>query len=291
MACIVAGVAGAADAATVQFRLRERQGQSSWNPGLPTNSTNDANLWLTLEAHVIGGGPTEGIGNWAANIITSDPDSASTPFFRARITNIDGSYNTTFSTNNVNGEDLGMAKQYNYLQGVNPNFSGLFNQSAGSWTQTPNNDIGLIAGSPSGAGVLKRIDQIGGGPTGDDPDGNPDTYVGPTGPVPNGSTAAVDPLFAHDYLGALGEDGHWVELYRFLYVIPNSVARTLSFTIDGAQAQTFSQFAFGDGIWGPANPANATITTTNYSLSIVPAPGAAALLGLGGLLAGRRRRA
>lgn len=48
---------------------------------------------------------------------------------------------------------------------------------------------------------------------------------------------------------------------------------------------------FGDGQFGGLNPPPAQIVYENYNQYTVPAPAAAALLGLGGLAASRRRRA
>ena len=48
---------------------------------------------------------------------------------------------------------------------------------------------------------------------------------------------------------------------------------------------------FGDGQFGGLNPPPANIVYENYNRYLVPTPGAAALLGLGGLMAARRRRA
>lgn len=54
-----------------------------------------------------------------------------------------------------------------------------------------------------------------------------------------------------------------------------------------ADAGTGNRFAFWFGGTTPANSA----TSTNGTITFVPAPGAAALLGIGGLVAARRRRA
>ena len=80
-------------------------------------------------------------------------------------------------------------------------------------------------------------------------------------------------------------------MYHFNYAISSNASRTAVFTIAGAQAQTFSFLALANGVWGPGAPLNAVTSASGAQIVITPAPASVALLGLGGLLAARRRRA
>jgi hypothetical protein len=113
-------------------------------------------------------------------------------------------------------------------------------------------------------------------------------------PVPDswtaGTTAPLDSALANTYLGA---NNNFVDLYHFRYTITNSTLdRIIHFAITGAAAQTFDSLASSSGVWGPAGITDATVNVgqgLDFHV-IVPAPASAALLGLGGLMAARRRR-
>jgi len=111
----------------------------------------------------------------------------------------------------------------------------------------------------------------------------PDTYPG------SGDAAPLDPTLAQTYLGA---DNNFIDVYRFRYSMSSTAARVVTFSLDSVQAQTFGSLVRANGVWGPANPQNAmAILATGVSVPVItPAPGAAALLGLGGLVVARRRR-
>lgn len=85
--------------------------------------------------------------------------------------------------------------------------------------------------------------------------------------------------------------GTWDNVYAFSYTNMSDTPRVVTFNF--ADIAGFSSVY--DGInqdQGQPNPVpSGNIGTASFSLAIVPAPGAAALLGLGGLLAARRRRA
>jgi hypothetical protein len=82
-------------------------------------------------------------------------------------------------------------------------------------------------------------------------------------------------------------DGGWYGLYSFNF-LPTAGSGTVMVSFD-ADTTTGNRFGyFNDGNPAPLNSGNATTDSANI---LVPAPGAFALLGLGGLLANRRRRA
>ena len=292
-ACIVASIAGAAQAATVEFRIVEVRSQSSWSgtffgtnflPATTTPNqtlapagsvTNDETVNFAVQARVVGGAPGEALGNFGFDIVTNDATSNG-QFTRASISNADGSFNTAaasrYNSNSTVGRG-GLSAVYSYLAGINPNFNGLINTDGGSFIQNPAvNDLGLITGSPTGGALLLLADTGG--------TGNPDTYIG-------GTTADLDPALASAFMGA---DGTFRDVYHFNYYFSSNAARTVTFSVANPQAQTFLSLAFANGVWGPANPVNAAASASGASIVITPAPGAAALLGLGGLVAARRRR-
>jgi uncharacterized protein (TIGR03382 family) len=92
----------------------------------------------------------------------------------------------------------------------------------------------------------------------------------------------------------VGQDNNaWYGLYSFLFVVGNTASAgtaviTASFDADATTGNRFGYFNDGDPV--PQTSSNATLATANQIINI-PAPGAVALLGLGGLIAGRRRRA
>jgi uncharacterized protein (TIGR03382 family) len=82
----------------------------------------------------------------------------------------------------------------------------------------------------------------------------------------------------------------WYGLYTFnltVGTVAGNYTVTAEATADPGSGNRFGWF--NDGVAVPAQSANATTGVTHFR--IVPAPGAFALLGLGGLVAGRRRRA
>ncbi len=81
-------------------------------------------------------------------------------------------------------------------------------------------------------------------------------------------------------------------MYRFKYTVSNiTTARQIHFDLSGIAAQIGTSLVLSNGTWGPVQ-ANAAASATGIDVAVVgiPAPASAALLGLGGLLAARRRR-
>ncbi len=93
---------------------------------------------------------------------------------------------------------------------------------------------------------------------------------------------------------------NWYSVYSFSVVIPNNfggpdAAHPQNFTIHvgfAPDAQTQSLFGFfDDGVPTPVTSTNGLGADLNIPAVAVPAPASVALLGLGGLIAARRRRA
>jgi len=279
MACILAGAVGsAAQATNVEFRILERRGQTAWNPfSTQTVPGNDNVLNFTVQARVVGGTPGEALGNFGFDIVSNEAQGNGT-LAKARITTAGTpNYDTSaaqYGSNATVGTG-GLAGSYAYLASVNPNFNGLINASGGSFTENPAvNDLGLVTGSPTAGFLLLSTDSDG--------DGNPDTYSG------SGSTAPLDPALADQFFAA---DGNWLSMYNFNYTVSNTSSRVINFSLANVQAQTFHDLALANSVWGPNNPVNAMqISAAGINIPVSPAPGAAALLGLGGLVAARRRR-
>jgi len=80
--------------------------------------------------------------------------------------------------------------------------------------------------------------------------------------------------------------GAWQAIYTFQYDVTSLTARTLTFrtNLDGDAFNAID-------LQNVPTSIAAVDTQGSYSVNIIPAPGAAALLGLGGLLVARRRRA
>lgn len=80
-------------------------------------------------------------------------------------------------------------------------------------------------------------------------------------------------------------DGGWYGLYSFNF-IPTSNGRVdVSFDADPQTGNRFGFFTDGDPV-----PVTSPVATSDSANILIPAPGAMALLGLGGVIAGRRRR-
>jgi len=279
MACLLAGIAGSAQAVTVEFRIVERQGQLAWNPGAPQTALNDNVLNFAVQARVVGGLPGQSLGNNGFNIIMPGEAETSGDLTPGAISASNGQYTPGDYSDNFDVGNGGVAHVYSYLAGINPSFIGLINTSDGSWTQTTSQDIGLVTGAPIGTNMLHIFGGTGSASS------RPATVSGNSA----ATVAPLDPVLATQYLGA---NNNFIDVFHFNYTIFNSASRLLNVVLDGATAQTFTQWAKSSGLWGPDAPVNAdNIITTGLTVAIIPAPGAAALLGLGGLVAARRRRA
>jgi MYXO-CTERM domain-containing protein len=81
-------------------------------------------------------------------------------------------------------------------------------------------------------------------------------------------------------------DGGWYGLYSFNFLPTAGTGNVeISFDADPQTGNRFGFFTDGDPV-----PVTSPVATGDSATILVPAPGAMALLGLGGLIAGRRRR-
>ncbi len=83
--------------------------------------------------------------------------------------------------------------------------------------------------------------------------------------------------------------GVWDNVFAWAYTNTDPTARTVMFNF--ADVAGYSSVFDGTANGQPNAVDSGEIGTASFTVNIVPAPGAAALLGLGGLLAARRRRA
>jgi hypothetical protein len=280
MALVAAAGAATAQGATVEFRIVERQGQTQIVVPIGATPTTDAVLNFAVQARVVGGAAGDSLGNFNFDILGTsnnggEPESRGT-LAKLLTSNADGtlSANSTQSSGNAVGRH-GLSAPYTYLAGINAAFNGSINASSGTFSNTPNQDIGLITGSPTGSAMLLVTDVV-------DFDGNPDTYPG------TGTSADIDPAIASVYFGA---GGNFCDIYRFKYTVTDlTTNRVLNFSLANVGAQIMTSFVLSNGVWGPSQT-NAQFSTADVSIAVItPAPASAALLGLGGLVAARRRR-
>jgi hypothetical protein len=189
---------------------------------------------------------------------------------------------------------FGVAASYSYLPGLQPpKFNGNVNSSIGTFTDNPNeHEIGLIGGLSSGNALLQTPGVDDDGTLGFD--NNPDTWAGPAGGIPTegdafGPNAALSPAVGSAYFA----QGSTIDIYHFKYTVTNFTERDIVFQIRNAHASTFSQFQFSyaNDIWGIDSTAENTVGTNSMTIHVTPTPSTVALLGLGGLVAVRRRRA
>lgn len=268
-AAIVAALAGSALAQSVEFRIMQRPAGGAGQATGDVSSTENIKNFA-VQARVVGGSASQGLGNFSFNIVMDGEAESNGTLTRIRTSNADGTYNNNTANNpNQTVGQGGLAGQYSYLAGLSAAFNGVLNANSGAWTQTAFQDIGLVTGAPIGTGLLAVTDVDG--------DGAPDT-----------GTNAVDSTIANTYFGA---GGNWVDLYRFRYTVTNFAGRTVNVGLTGLSAQVFTNLQESGGNWGPDAPTSITaVSGTGTSFNVIPAPASAALLGLGGLVAARRRR-
>jgi hypothetical protein len=101
--------------------------------------------------------------------------------------------------------------------------------------------------------------------------------------------------------GQDGDSARWDTIFLFNYTVTNFASRTISFDYanlgsaanPGTTEETMQYWNASTGSWSASNTALGTYRndlSDNIQVVPIPAPGAVALLGLGGLVAGRRRR-
>jgi hypothetical protein len=274
-ALAVAALAGAANAQTIEFRWTERHGQNSIGAGAlpiagdPNNAgtVSDATLFLSLEARVVGGGAL-GVSTFGGTVLTND---AFNP-----VRNTGGNAQGFFSAPNIDGSAAG-------TQNAWARATSTFNTSYGAWV---NGDGDTLAGGRGIFNPYRQIANLGTAANGI----VDDTDLGTDGlqlPAVNSVINLFGNMAEADYSANVAnfEGDAFIPLFIVRYDVTDLSARQLTFTYDGF-ITAFSGFVEG----APVEALTVEVTPT-YTVNIVPAPGAAALLGLGGLLAARRRRA
>lgn len=179
---------------------------------------------------------------------------------RLLTSNADGRYapNVANTENSEIGKG-GLAAQYSYPATINADFNGLINESGGTFTNTvTSQEIGMISGSPAGAGLLLQTDV--------NADGNPDTYPG------TGTFAPLSVDYARGYLGA---GGNFVDVYRFKYTIRqfNGSRGGITFRFENVSAQVVTELERVNGLWGPvlipAAAINAPANSIGFSFDCI----------------------
>lgn len=262
-ALALAAAAGVANAQSLEYRIVERfndttvdvgDAAATVSPGTAGNA-NDKTLWFVVQARVTG--------------LTGGPED--------------------FTTNGLGG------------------FAG---------------SVGITSGGGGGAYKASGVAGTGGNPTNTSPsnfrpEGNPYGWgsgaalyapfrlVSDLGAGGNGTRGSVNADSLTDIVGATGGAalanltdgvtpnaawavGDWVSVYTFQYDVTDFTARTVVFQTNFVGSTYFTSID-GQGI--PNAIVFGQETQGSYTVTITPAPGAAALLGLGGLVAARRRRA
>lgn len=272
-AAVAAILAATADAQVYEFRWVERHGQTTVPAGAvvapdgPTvagHTDSDATILLYLEARVIGGGAL-GIGEFEGDVVTNEP------YFGG------------------GGAFLGMPS----TQPV-PTAGTIVNAARASSAYAPSYK-GYVNGDgeplPTGRAVF-----------------NPFRLLADYGDTAQGVLNDADPgwdgLQAPAFRGAYRFKGHsrqaeydanvvdgsefglgeFVPILTVRYDLASLTPRTINFTFNG-QIRGFTEFTNSLPTGLPFVPFSAT-----YSVQIIPAPGSAALLVLGGLAAARRSR-
>ncbi len=259
---------------TVEFRIAERTGQTQAT--IPDNV-----LDLAIQARFNG---VNSLGGYYFDMRMPGEAESRGTLARGSISNADGTYDPSITTSASVGR-AGLPRQYSYFATVSPNFNGLINQSAATFTNTTDQEIGLITAYVQGPPLTGTpgIDA--------DSDGNPDTWSGNgSGMTPaNLSTAAHNASASSSYFA----HNQFVDVYRFRYTLTDLSPRTLQFRLQGLLAQQFTQFVYSGGQWGAQNATTAStaIISTGLDIAVVPAPPTYGLLVFAGFVGGRRRRA
>jgi hypothetical protein len=245
VAAALAVCAGVAHAQTVEFRIIERKGRTV------VTGAADAQLDLAVQARVVGAAPDVAVSGWGFNVHIVGELEANGVLERGFISNPDHTLSSAIGVSSVVGQS-GVAAQYSYLAGLNASFNGLINVSSSTFTNGPDQEIGIVAGSMTSTAFLATpgIDL--------NADGNPDTWGDGTGATPDGFTYAPIPsTILQEYLGA---NGNWVDVYRFRYTVTNFSARTLDIRVDHQAGSACTFLIFNNSLWGPSEQTSTTAT-------------------------------
>lgn len=265
-ALALTALAGVANAQSViDFKIIERNNNAaSFTPGAPTASASmagnatDGTLWLVVFARITGSPQGNGIAGFAGSInITSGSGGGA---FKGTGTPSRNGSPTNF---NPNGS-------FALRDGSNSNLavdsSTYVGASSGNAIYSPYRVVASLGPGANGDISATGLTNISGGL-----DGN-----------------TVADFTAGNIVSAAFGSGNYVPVYAFQYDITSNTARTLTFRTNFS-ASFFTGADANNVPTGVTNPSS--VVQGTYSVDIVPAPASAALLGLGGLVAARRRRA
>jgi len=257
-ALAVAAFAGAASAQnTIEFRWVERNGQTSIGPGaVPaaaanTLSATDATIWLVLEAR----------------LNTTDPTIRGLAGGAGAVRTTDLQANNAWKltgSGRINSVASAVSSPGFVFPTALPTQRGIFEP----FRLVAN--LGEVAtGVPDDATVSATLANIG-------------QIAFATG------GSAIGALIDLDATEAQFGRNNFIPIYTFQLDFTNLAVRSVVFTSDIA----FTAFSTFDINNIPNSVSGVTsLPVPSYTVSIIPAPGAAALLGLGGLVVARRRRA
>lgn len=273
-ALALTALAGVANAQSIEFRWVEIAGQNQVNIGATPSTTvtngTDSRIYLRLDARVSGNG-VNGLAGFGVDINTNDLKTRGT-FFASGATG----RNLAPANDTTDGTASPRPDQSNSQLGIYAPFraaadAGLVNNDATGVANT-------FASSADFANPIARM--LGLAPStaaaGFFDAGDPDNGIPPG-----------------DFFGnsaVYGKD-NFVPVLIFAYTVTDFTQRSITFSL------SFPSLPGGFTNQSPVDFPNSIVELSlpsalpTYTLNVVPAPASAALLGLGGLVAARRRRA
>lgn len=175
--------------------------------------------------------------------------------------------------------------------GVNATFSRALisrfeAQQAGGTPPTSPDASGAPTGALAGATGMHRPFR------GGIPAPSPNNTHPSNGTIAANGITGITPLTLSQPDQGNNNPGEWYGLYSFDFLFNSGANGNYTITAEFvADAGTGNRFAFfSDANPSPVQSTNATAGTIVQSVNVIPAPGAMALLGAGGLMAARRRR-
>jgi len=280
---MAAGLAASAQAQQWSFEMRLiADGDAGAPSGLGTayNIGNPAGVtasrigfWLQARVMQTGGGQNWGItraslpaGGGTSFITLNDP-AAGSSLSRGTVNSANSNYGrgTGFrSGGTATGQTGNAAGSAAFPSGTNNNNGGLDNGGSGAL-------MTRIYGFDAYVGATRNAS-------------DPDNIYNPWGVngATNNSGAAVSPVDQ-------GTFSPWANLYRVWVDVASFSGRTVVMNASALLNGSVQTSDVGGGLF-PMQLSPGQTLSTSYTFTVVPTPGAAAMLGLGGLAAMRRRR-
>lgn len=294
-ALAVAALAGTAMAQQTEVRIVALGGAvpAGSNGIVLANGAPSATVNLAVQVRVTGSTANHFVSSWGGSIrAVGELDTYGSLALRTMSTNptgatFDADMNlVTFPqpvnrANNANGAATSGTAALNGLLDAYRNLGINGTINPGGADGTPNQEIFNIAARLQGDQLIRAQGVSPYTPFVPGPPSTGGTFGDPVNPP---SPQVVD---------FFGGNGNWVDVFRFAYTInETTTARTTEFKLIPADFGFTNQWVFTSGLWGVIDQLGQPGSNTGFSITVeeVPAPGAAALLGLGGLIAARRRR-